>query len=208
LRKSVLAFCHKLNVRVAMIYTWLLRSSLKSCGVNTTIYCPVRLQQPGLISLGANVLLYPRVWINVVSEWAGVKYDGAIQIGDRVSISYDVQISAAQSIIIEDDVTIASGAVIVDHFHDYRHVGTPIFTAPLSKPSPVRIGKRSFLGVHCFIGPGVQIGEQAMVAANAVVMKDVPAYAIAAGNPARMYRYHLPESGRRAKVDLSGANYA
>ena len=70
----------------------------------------------------------------------------------------------------------------------------PIREAPLTRPEPVRIGKRSFLGVNCFIGPGVQIGEHAVIAANAVVNKDVPSYCLAIGNPARVLRYHTPLS--------------
>ncbi len=87
-------------------------------------------------------------------------------------IGYGVQISAAESIVIEDDVALSPGVVIVDHLHDHRHLGLPIFKAPLSKPSPVRIGRGSFLGAHCVIGPGVQVGEHAVVAANAVVVND------------------------------------
>jgi acetyltransferase-like isoleucine patch superfamily enzyme len=137
-------------------------------------------------------MVYPRAWINVVSEWAGVQYNGEVRIGDRVGIGYGAQISAAESIVIEEDVALSAGVVIVDHIHDHRHMGLPVFKAPLSKPSPIRIGKGSFLGVHSFICPGVQIGEHAVVAANAVVVNDVPAFAMAAGNPARSVRFHRP----------------
>jgi acetyltransferase-like isoleucine patch superfamily enzyme len=137
-------------------------------------------------------MIYPGAWINPVSEWAGVKYQGEVRMGDRVGIGYDVQISAASTIVIEDDVALSAGVVIVDHIHDYRHLGMPVFKAPLSHPSPVRIGRGSFLGVRCFIGPGVQIGEHSVVAANAVVLNDVPSYSLAVGNPARPVRFHNP----------------
>jgi acetyltransferase-like isoleucine patch superfamily enzyme len=71
----------------------------------------------------------------------------------------------------------------------------PVYKAPLSNPSPVRIGKGAFLGVHCMIGPGVQIGEHAVVAANSVVVNDVPAYALAMGNPARVVRFQDAKAG-------------
>jgi acetyltransferase-like isoleucine patch superfamily enzyme len=193
MRKSLLKLCKKLDQRFCRFYTWLLRSSLKSCGRNVQFQYPVRLEQPGCISVGNDVIIYPRTWINPVAAWAGGEYAGEVRLGDRVKIGYGVQISAAQSVILEDDVTIAAGAVIVDHIHDHRHIGISIFEAPISKPRPVRIGKGSFLGVYCLIGPGVQIGEHAVVAANAVVLRDVPSYCMAIGNPARVTRFHDPE---------------
>ena len=206
-RKKFLCLCEKIDFRVCAMYTWLLRSSFKSCGPDVILHFPVRFGNPQSISLGAGCVVYPRAWVNVVSAWKGNTYDAEIRLGDRVMISYEVQISAARSIVIDDDVAISRGAVIVDHIHDYRHLDVSIVDAPLSAPEPVRIGKGSFLGAHCIISPGVQIGEHSFVGANSVVVKDVPAFSMAVGNPARIVRFHsrltnaptareLAESGR------------
>ena len=208
MRKRFLRLWGKLEYRFCDFYTWLLRSSLKSCGQNVRLHYPVRIENPEAVSLGAGTIIYPRSWINPVSEWAGIKYNSEVRIGNRVMIGYSAQISAAQSIVIEDDVAISSGCVIVDHIHEYRHLDVPVFLAPLSKPLPIRIGKGSFLGVKCMIGPGVQIGEHAVVAANSVVVNDVPAYAIAVGNPARAVRFHNPEAREAAASQLTGADRA
>jgi acetyltransferase-like isoleucine patch superfamily enzyme len=198
MRKSLLKVCKKVDQRLSRIYTWLWRSSLKSCGRNVLLEYPVRLEQPGSITMGDDVILYPRVWLNPVAAWANGEFAGEIRLGNRVKLAYGVQISSAKSVIIEDDVAIAAGAVIVDHNHDHRYIGSSIFDAPISEPRPVRIGKGSFLGVHCLIAPGVQIGEHAVIAANAVVLKDVPSYCIAAGNPARVTRFYDPEANKKA----------
>jgi acetyltransferase-like isoleucine patch superfamily enzyme len=189
-RKKFLRLCEKVNLRLCAMYTWLLRSSFKSCGPEVRLHFPVRFGKPESISLGTGCMIYPRAWINVVTAWNGNTYDGEIRLGDRVRIGYEVQISAARSIVIEDDVTISRGVVIVDHLHDYRHLDKSIFEAPLSAPGPVRIGRGSFLGAHCMIGPGVQIGEHSLVSANSVVVNDVPAFSMAVGNPARVVRFH------------------
>jgi acetyltransferase-like isoleucine patch superfamily enzyme len=152
--------------------------------------------------MGNDVILYPRVWINPVASWAAGEYAGEIRLGDRVKLGYGVQISSAESVILEEDVAVAAGAVIVDHNHDHRHIDTSIFDAPISKPRPVRIGRGSFLGVHCLIGPGVQIGEHAVIAANAVVTKDVPSYCMALGNPARVTRFHDPRANNEASLEM------
>ena len=192
MRKKFLRLCEKINFRFCGFYTWLLRSGLKRCGTGVRLHFPVRFGRPESISLGDGCMIYPRAWINVVSDWAGNTYQGEIRFGDRVRIGYEVQISAAQSIVIEDDVTISRGVVIVDHLHDYRHLDSSIFDAPLSTPQPVRIGRGSFLGVHCMICPGVNIGEHSLVSANSVVVNDVPAFSMAVGNPARVTRFHIP----------------
>jgi acetyltransferase-like isoleucine patch superfamily enzyme len=123
-------------------------------------------------------------------------------------ISYGVQISAARSVIIEDDAALSAGVVIVDHIHDHKYADRSVFTSPLSEPSAVRIGRGSFLGVYCLIGPGVQIGEHAVVAANAVVMKDVPSYCIAVGNPARIVHFPDPNPKDLAFEEIGGAVHA
>ena len=188
MRKKFLRFCERVNLRLCATYTWLLRTSFKSCGPEVRLHFPVRFGKPESISLGRGCMIYPRAWINAVAAWNGSTYDGEIRLGDRVRIGYEVQISAARSIVIEDDVTISRGAVIVDHLHDYRRLDISIFDAPLSTPGPIRIGKGSFLGAHCMIGPGVQIGQHSLVSANSVVVNDVPAFSMAVGNPARVVR--------------------
>jgi acetyltransferase-like isoleucine patch superfamily enzyme len=202
MRKSFLTVCKKLDPRLRRLYTWLWRSSLKSCGRNVSIAYPARLEQPGSITMGDDVILYSRVWLNPVAAWTAGEYTGEIRLGDRVKLGYGVQISSAKSVILEDDVAVAAGAVIVDHNHDHRHIGMPIYDAPITQPRPVRIGKGSFLGVHCLIGPGVQIGEHAVIAANAVVVRDVPSYCMALGNPARVTRFYDPEANEKASLQM------
>ncbi len=63
----------------------------------------------------------------------------------------------------------------------------------ITKGSGIRIGNDVWLGANCCILPGVTIGDGAIIAANAVVTKDVPDYAIVAGNPARIKRYRFDD---------------
>lgn len=205
MRKKILELSKRANWKFLAFYTWLLRGDLKSCGEKVEFHYPVRLENPGRISIGNGSVLYPGAWINPVSEWAGQKYTGEIKLGSRVAVGYRVQISAAESIVIEDEVCLSAGVVIVDHIHDHRYPDISIFFAPLSKPAPIRIGKGSFLGVNCLIGPGVQIGEHAVIAANAVVLRDVPSYCRALGNPARVSRFHDPTSSDSGVTDAQGA---
>ena len=55
-------------------------------------------------------------------------------------------------------------------------------------PAPVKIGKRVWIGAHATVLAGVVIGDNAIVAAGAVVTKDVPANAVVAGVPAKIIK--------------------
>ena len=68
------------------------------------------------------------------------------------------------------------------HVHDFDEEG-----------GPIEIGNDVWIGEHVLVKPGITIGDGAIVAARAVVTKDVPPYAIVGGLPARLIRYRLPE---------------
>lgn len=55
--------------------------------------------------------------------------------------------------------------------------------------SPIEIGEDVWIGAQCTVLKGVKIGSHAVVAANTVVNKDVPPYAIVAGSPAKIIKY-------------------
>jgi acetyltransferase-like isoleucine patch superfamily enzyme len=56
-------------------------------------------------------------------------------------------------------------------------------------PRPVRVGRNAWIGFDACVLPGVTVGEGAVVGARSVVAEDVPPYAVAAGNPARVVRF-------------------
>jgi len=60
--------------------------------------------------------------------------------------------------------------------------------------APIEIGNDVWIGEGALLKPGVRIGDGAIVAARAIVTRDVPPYAIVGGSPARVLRYRFPES--------------
>lgn len=70
-------------------------------------------------------------------------------------------------------------------------VKTKFFEHPLAKPAEVRVGNDVWIGRSAIVLPGVTIGNGAVVGAGSVVTKNVPSYAIVAGNPARIIRYRF-----------------
>ena len=64
--------------------------------------------------------------------------------------------------------------------HDYSPASMPLVT------KPIRLGERSWIAADVFIGPGVAIGEGAVVGARSVVLRDIEPWVVAAGHPARV----------------------
>jgi len=70
-------------------------------------------------------------------------------------------------------------------------------TDKVQERKPIIIGNDVFIGVNVTVLDGVSIGDGAVIGAGCVVSKDVPSYAIVAGNPMRVIRYRFPENIQR-----------
>lgn len=76
---------------------------------------------------------------------------------------------------------------ITDNSHgetDYDSLKMPPIKRPITSKGPVIIGNNVWIGDKATILPGVTIGDGSVIAANAVVTKDVPPYSVVGGNPA------------------------
>lgn len=92
-------------------------------------------------------------------------------------------IDATEQIEFGEGCFVGPHCYITDHDHGIK-MGMPIGNQPLIG-SPVRIGKGAWIGAGVTVLKGVQIGEGAVIGAGAVVTKDVAAFSIVAGVPAR-----------------------
>jgi acetyltransferase-like isoleucine patch superfamily enzyme len=140
--------------------------------------------------------------------------EGRIALGDEVHVGDGVIVSARRSIEIGDGVLIAHGVQLFDndthpadpqarrdHFRAFLKLG-PKGKKPDDfevAAAPIRIGPGAWLGFSSAVMKGVAIGEEAIVAAGAVVTADVPARSVAAGNPARLVK---SLDGRPAPIGL------
>ncbi|HTC60246.1 MAG TPA: DapH/DapD/GlmU-related protein [Solirubrobacteraceae bacterium] len=109
----------------------------------------------------------------------GSVVDNDVVVGDRVKVQTSVYLTAFTT--IEDDVFVGPGATTTNDDTMARHGDeTPLRGATLRRACRV--------GGGTVLTPGVEIGEEAFIAAGAVVTRDVPARAVAMGVPARVVR--------------------
>jgi len=117
-------------------------------------------------------------------------YGKNIEVGKNFFANYNCTILDVAKVTIGDYCQMAPNACIYT-------AGHPIHPVPRNSGyeygKPVTIGDNCWLGGNSVICPGVTIGNNVVVAAGAIVTKDVPDWCIVAGNPARVIRYITDE---------------
>ena len=117
-----------------------------------------------------------------------------ISLGDRVIIRPGCMLFAdpregGAGISIESDVMLGSGVHIYVHNHRFDDPTIPVIDQGHYRSAPVSVERGAWIGACTIILAGVTIGRNAVVGAGSVVTQDVPACAVAGGNPARVLRW-------------------
>jgi len=112
-----------------------------------------------------------------VAVWSNSVIDYGCVIGNQVKIHTGVYV--AQFTVIEDDAFLAPGVIVTNDIHP----GCPESKRCMRGPT-IRRGAQ--IGGNVTLLPYVEIGEHALIGAGSVVTKDIPARAVAYGNPARI----------------------
>lgn len=122
---------------------------------------------------GMGCVIYPscKIW----APWN-------LELGDYVCLAADVDCYTVAPIKIGSKVAVSQRSFLCTASHDISDVNRPLTYAPIV------IQDYSWIAAQSFIGPGVTIGEGAVVGACTVVTKDVPPWTVVAGNPARFIK--------------------
>jgi len=120
--------------------------------------------------VGKRVHVYPLVKI-----WAPWN----LELSDECGVGNGADLYSQAKIYIGKRTVISQGAYLCTGTHDYTKRGHPLYALP------IRVEDHAWVAADVFVHPGVTIGEGAVIGARSVVIKDMPAWTVCAGNPCR-----------------------
>lgn len=138
-----------------------------------------QLKNKGFIEIGDNV----RIWSNINKSKIFVEKNAQLVVGNNTRIN-GAHISVSTKVVIGNNVRIAPYVLIMDD--DYHDIGDHFSGA--GKKNPIIIEDDVWLASNAKILKGVTIGKGSVVATGAVVTKNVPAYSVVAGVPAKVIK--------------------
>lgn len=191
---------HKLSSLLSVFYTLIIKHKFANFG-KSKLYINTLISNPAQISIKDNTVIRKGSWLLAIKSENSDSIK--IDIGSNVYFGHNLHLTAINKVIIEDDVLIADKVFISDNNHDYINIDLPIKHQQIILKGKVKISSGAWLGENvCVIG--CNIGKNAIVAANSVVLKDVPDYSIVGGNPARMIKKYNIETKKWQKTNPKG----
>lgn len=192
---------------VKQFINWLYKKRLSHkvsvCGDGVRLYRSTRILQNNGASKN-NILLdaYSRLHGTLI-----INSHGFFKLGKYAQIGPNTVINCNDKIEIGDYTAISTGVIISDNNVLPESI-TKVFCTINEKlgditnnrqisSTPIYVGKNCWIGENACICKGVHIGEGSIVAANAVVVKDVPSNCIVAGNPARIVKTEIDKISKR-----------
>lgn len=135
-----------------------------------------------------------------LTVWSPKDQSGRIEIGDAVFMAPGTRIQATRSIKIGHACLFAANSTVTDS--DWHGLYNRIDPAPEGRD--VVLGDNVWVGDGAFIAKGVTIGDHAVIGARSVVTRDIPAYAVVAGAPAKIIKMLDPETPMTTRLDMLG----
>ena len=139
----------------------------------------LRLRRNGRISLGDEVSTGTEVWL------VGAN-DAELSVGDHTTLGSYCVLNGGHGLKIGNDCILA--AFVYINSSDHASARAELIRTQRFVGAPIDIGDDVWLGGHVFVGKGVTVGRGSVIGAGAVVVKDIPEYKVAVGNPAKVLK--------------------
>ncbi|MDX9694238.1 MAG: acyltransferase [Bacteroidales bacterium] len=190
----------RINSVLSIGYTFFIKKNFYSFG-KSKVYLNTQITNPKAISIKDNTVIRGGAWLLAISNEKSEF--PVIEIGSNVYFGRNLHLTALKNVIIEDNVLIADKVYISDNNHGFQEIFIPIKSQPITYKGKVVISAGAWIGENaCIIG--CCIGKNSIVGANSVVLKDVPDYSIAAGNPAKIIKRYNFETKQWVKTKPNG----
>jgi putative colanic acid biosynthesis acetyltransferase WcaF len=124
----------------------------------------------------------------VVFPTARILFPWKLELAPRSMIGPHVIVYNLAPVTLRRGANLSQYTHLCAGTHDYTRWSMPL------DARPIVIGENAWLGADVFVGPGVNVGELAVVGARSVVVRDVPARMVCAGNPCRPLKERIPPS--------------
>lgn len=170
------------------IFTLTHKCLFKSFGKGSKLAQGTILMRVGYVTIGNDSSIMSNCVIECCPN-AGLQPE--LIIGDNVSIGEYCHITCADRVVIGNGVLTGRFVLITDNGHG-ANLPEEMDIMPLKRKTcskgPIVIGNNVWIGDKATILPNVKIGDCAIIGANSVVTKDVPAFAVVGGNPAKILK--------------------
>lgn len=177
-------------IKIILFSAWV-SNEFKTIGKGSRILSFSCLLGGKYISIGEKCILGKNTVLTAWDRHGSDSFSPQIIIGNNVSIGDDSHITAVDRIVIGNNVLTGKKITITDNSHgnnSFEMLSLPPSERPLYSRGPVIIEDGVWIGDKVTILPDVRIGKNAIIGANAVVTKDIPANCVAGGIPARVLK--------------------
>ena len=180
-----------LNVKYSIIRSCCLYPLFRNCGSNVLFKSVELLKGTERIEIGKSSTFDKHLFLTAWTQFSREEKMSLITIGESCNFGAYNHITAVNQINIGDNCLTGKWVTISDNDHGTTSIDNlkirPQDRDIVSK-GPVIIGKNVWIGDKATILGGVTIGDGVVIAANAVVTKDVPPYSVVGGIPARIIK--------------------
>ena len=185
----------KMEQRIDYLRTLWVKNAFKNCEKNVRFQKIDFLNGAQYISIQEGTSFEKHLFLSAWDKYDSIQgqqiFNPSIKIGSNCHFGAFDHITATNRIEVGNNVLTGKFVTITDNSHGDTNIDSlkirPVERQVFSK-GPVKIGNNVWIGDKATILPNVTIGDGAVIAANAVVTKDVPPYSVAAGNPAKIIK--------------------
>lgn len=178
---------------VNLLYTYWIKNFFGNVGKDVLIKKPIVIEGGGgkNVSIGDGTTFQSHCHIGAWKQYGHDSYDPNIVIGKHCSIGEYCHISSIDYVHIGDGLLTGRYVYIGDNSHgnlSYEEGSIPPVHRKLQSKGGINIGNNVWLGDKVAVLSGVHIGNNVIVAANAVVTKDIPSNSLVGGVPAKVLK--------------------